>query len=292
MTVIHDQGYRAYEGERAGIGWSMWSLGIDSARRAFGLKRPAKHKVLPVLVLVIAFLPCVIFVGIAVFASAFGAEDALGYGEYYGFIWPAIVLFSALVAPDVLSTDRRTGMLALYLASPLDRTTYIVSKVLSVFVILLVITLLPLVVLLLGYTLTGFGPDGLGGFLKVLGRILAAGLLGSLFFTGISMAISSFTKRRGIASIAIAGVMLIPTILVNTLLNSGDSVNDNLGLLDIGRLSLFAVVRTLGGSIAEFDPQPGLERLGTGPIVFTALILGLVSMLIVWWQYQKMDVDR
>ena len=35
----------------------------------------------------------------------------------------------AFVAPEALCTDRRTGMLGLYLASPLTRDSYLVAKV-------------------------------------------------------------------------------------------------------------------------------------------------------------------
>ena len=40
----------------------------------------------------------------------------------------AVLVFVAFVAPEVLCPDRRTGMLGLYLASPLTRDTYLVGK--------------------------------------------------------------------------------------------------------------------------------------------------------------------
>ena len=51
------------------------------------------------------------------------------YGEYYGFIISALIVFASFVAPEALCPDRRTGMLGLYLASPLTRDTYVLSKV-------------------------------------------------------------------------------------------------------------------------------------------------------------------
>lgn len=290
MTIIHDQGYRVYDGERSGIGWSMWSLGVDAARRSFGLKRPAKHKILPALSVLIAFVPALIFVGIAAAIGSEFADSFISYGDYLGFIGTAITLFAALVAPDVLSTDRRTGMLALYMASPLDRTTYIISKLTAVFAILLVITMFPLLFLLIGRMLVGAGPDGFGDFLSLLFKIVASGLIVSLFYTGLTMAISSFTKRRGIASIAIVGVMLIPTIAVNGVLNANDDVSDTFGLLDISNLPFFSSARLFDSNAG--DEGAGLGQLSTGSIMLATVAIAVVCMAVVWWQYQRVEIDR
>src|SRR3712207_8505042 len=53
------------------------------------------------------------------------------YHEYYGFITAAIVVFVALVGPEVLCPDRRDGMLGMYLASPLTRDSYLGAKLLA-----------------------------------------------------------------------------------------------------------------------------------------------------------------
>ena len=68
--------------------------------------------------------------------SASPTTDLPTYGEYYGFIVSAIIVFVAFVAPEVLCTDRRTGMLGLYLASPLTRDTYLLAKAIAVAVVL------------------------------------------------------------------------------------------------------------------------------------------------------------
>ena len=63
---IVDRGYRRYEGPRRGGAGAYRSLVVHSAQRALGLRRPATAKILPVLSVFIAYVPAIVFVGIAV----------------------------------------------------------------------------------------------------------------------------------------------------------------------------------------------------------------------------------
>ena len=48
----------------------------------------------------------------------------------------------------MLCTDRRTGLLGLYFASPLDRNTYLVSKAAAVAAVLSIVTTGPLLLMI------------------------------------------------------------------------------------------------------------------------------------------------
>ena len=289
---IHDLGYREYDGERAGVRHAMVSLGIHASQRVLGLKRAARHKVLPAIVILISFVPAIVFVGMAAFLpDSTIIEDELlpTYADYYGFIqFTGIFLFASFVAPEAICTDRRTGMLALYLASPLNRTTYVVSKVAAVMVVLMTITLLPLLFLLVAYSLAGAGPGGLGEVAELVVRILAAGTLVAGYFAALTSAVSSITPRRGIASASIVMSLFVPSIVTGALLESTD-VADELGLLSLFELPFRSAQWLLEG---EVTPDRGLQQV-SGPLALL-VTLGATALLgaFTWWRYQQLEVDR
>ncbi len=122
---ILDRGYRRYDGPRLGVRGAVRSLAWHSALRALGLRRTFWAKLLPLASVGIAYVPALVFVGVAALLPAALTEGGgllPDYADYYGFISAAIVLFVALVGPEVLCPDRRHRMLGLYLASPSPAT--------------------------------------------------------------------------------------------------------------------------------------------------------------------------
>ena len=120
---IYDVGYRPYGGERRRPRWAVVTVALHAVQRVLGLRRSFRHKVLPGLAIVIAFLPALVSLVLAVVLEERldVGDELVTYGDYYGFVVGAIALFAAFVAPEALCTDRRTGMLGMYLAGPLDR---------------------------------------------------------------------------------------------------------------------------------------------------------------------------
>ena len=124
---IAARGFQPYDGPRSGVAGAIRSVSWESIRATLGIGRPARTKIFPVAAVVIAYVPAIVFVGISVLipGDLLDPNEVADYAGYYGFITLAIILFSALVAPEVLVSDRRNGMLAMYLSTPLHRGTYL-----------------------------------------------------------------------------------------------------------------------------------------------------------------------
>lgn len=284
---IFDRGYRRYEGDRTGLAGAMRSVAVHSAQRAFGLGRPARHKLLPLGVVLMAYLPAVAFVGVAaLLPDAISSEALPSYADYYGFVSAAIILFASFVAPELLCTDRRTGMLGLYLASPLNRTTYLVAKALSVLAILAVVTMGPPLLVLIALTLEGSGPDGTVDFVTLLVRIVASGFVVSLLHTSVSLAVAATTDRKAAATATVIGLLIGSTAVTGSLVEGGGfPAWVNLGNL-IG-LPMELVFR-IHGEVGDWT----VDELPTWAMA--AAHLSWVALCVAWiaYRYRKLQVRR
>jgi ABC-2 type transport system permease protein len=267
----------------------MWSLGLHAVQRVLGLKRAARHKILPVIVILVAFVPAIVFVGLAVLIPGELTDVQGDYGDYYLLIAVVIALFAAFVAPEAICTDRRTGMLALYLASPLNRTTYVVSKVAAVAATMLAVTLLPQLFQLTGYALVGEGPGGIVEGAETVGRLVVTGAMIAVYFAALSAMVSSFTPRRAIASTVIAMSLLIP-VFVSGALIEGAGGDDRIALINILLLPARAAFYLLGERLESGDG--GLEQVSGALALLVTLALTTVWITITWWRYQRIEVDR
>lgn len=286
---ILDRGYRRYDGDRRGTRGALRTLTWHSLQRALGMRRSFWAKVLPLMMIVVSYVPAIVFVGIvALFPKARDLEGQSGlqlptYGEYFGFIASALVLFVAFVGPELLCTDRRTGMLGLYLASPLTRDTYVLAKALATLIVLSTITVGPPLFMLVASVLQGVGPDGPAGVAGTLARIVGAGLAVAAMFTAISLGISSLTDRKAFATAATLLLFLVTGVVAGVLEASG--LGEDFFLINVLRVPFELVVRIHG-------ERGGEAAISTAAIVVTALAWTVVGVLITRTRYQKLMVTR
>jgi ABC-2 type transport system permease protein len=282
---IVERGFQRYEGERAGIGQAIRSVTWQSMRATLGIGRPARHKIFPVIAVAIAYVPAIVFVGLSVLVGdILDPNELADYAGYYGFITAAILLFAGLVAPEVLVSDRRNGMLAMYLSTPLHRGTYLAAKAIAVVLTLALVTLGPPLLVLIGYTFDNVGPDGFGNWMLVLFRIFVSSFAVSGALTAISMAASSITDRRAFASIGVVLLALALPAVAGALVDGAD-LSPNWRLIDVFSMPFELVYRVFG-------ERGNFPELSTLNIVLVNLAWIIGGLAVVAWRYSRLVVSR
>lgn len=217
---VFDLGYRHYDGPREGRGRARRALFVNGIRTCFGLGRGAWAKVLPILFLVSVMVPAAVF---AIMAGLLGEvfADVLnlpGPQDYYRFVSPILLIFSAIIAPELLCPDRRNGVINLYLVRPLSSNDYVVSRWLSFFAVSLVFIYAGQVVLLTGLVMGSQEPLAyLRDNWANVPKFLLAGLAIAAVTTTIPLAAASLTTRRAYASLAVIALFVVSTAIVAAL---------------------------------------------------------------------------
>jgi ABC-2 type transport system permease protein len=292
---IVDRSYRPYDGSRGGVASAMRASAKHAIQRSLGIKRTLWQKVLPIIAVALAYVPAIVYIGIAALNTTEARLDDLlpTYAEYYGFVTAAIIVFTSFVAPEVLCTDRRTGMLGLYLASPLNRNTYLLSKAAAVGFVLAIVTAGPPLLMLVAYTITGEGPDSVVDWAVALVRILVSGLAISALHTSLSLAVSSFTSRRAAASATIILLLFASNILVSGLTDTeGAGWSPNLIVFNLFWLPFVFVFHIFGQGADIGDPGDPYREVSATVVALANIGWVLLFAAITWWRYRKITVTR
>jgi ABC-2 type transport system permease protein len=284
---LFDLGYRTYDGPRERPARAILTLAVFTARRVLGLGRGGRHKVLPAITLAIAYLPALASVIFAVLLENLQADELISYGDYMLIIGSALALFAALVAPEALCPDRRSGMLGLYLAGPLDRNRYLAAKGAGVLAVMLLITLGPLLFMLLAFTLAGFGPPA-RETPELLLDILVAGVVTALLYASLSMAVSSLTTRRAAAAVGVVLLLLVPVSVVRSAIESAGAP-DELDLLSFPFVAGDLAYRIFGETPEGDEP---ITHLSTGLVAGGLGAAILVGALLCWLRYRRIEGFR
>jgi ABC-2 type transport system permease protein len=281
--TIYDRGYRHYEGPREGRGRRLRAIVVAGVRRALGLKRNWKTKVVPFGLLVIAFGPVFAFIGVRVLVGE-AVGEFLGYGRYLRIVAGILLLFAATAGPELLCPDRRQNVLALLFTRPVTRADYLLAKLAALLLVVGLIAVVPLVVLFLGNTLTA---DSAATYLREhlddLGRILLAGVALTVFYSVVALAAASLTDRRALATAGLLGVMLGSSALANILFFTTRFDGRRwFALLSLGGVPLRFVDWLFGDG---FDPGSLAQQAGlTGPTYLAemAVIVAVAGGVLAW----------
>lgn len=208
--AVYDRGYRPYDGALGGRRAARLALYKASMRRAVGLRRSWRQKFFPWLLLAVASVPAVVWVGVAYITRDTPAEavQIITYREYLG-VSTALLVFIGLAAPDVLCPDRRNRALPLIFSRPLTGNDYVLAKVAAIGTVVFLFSFLPQVVLYVGQLLVSDSAlDYLRGNLDVLWKVPVGTFQFSLYFSTLACAIASLTTRRLIAAAALLILLL------------------------------------------------------------------------------------
>ncbi|HZY06713.1 MAG TPA: hypothetical protein VFE69_03170, partial [Ilumatobacteraceae bacterium] len=195
-------------------GASTYALYKASIRRALGIRRSWRQKFAPFVLLAIVTIPAIVNVGIGYVTRDRGIDrlEIITYRDYVG-VSSALLLFVALVAPDVMCPDRRQRVLPLMFARPLTGVDYVIAKVGAIGSILFAFSFLPQVVLFVGNMLVSdSAADYFTGHLDVLWKVPVTVFLLAIYYAVIGVAIASLTDRRIVAGAAVIGLFLVTSI--------------------------------------------------------------------------------
>ncbi len=206
---IYDLGYQHYDGPRGGRLQAVRSLWVNSFRTTVGLGRGARAKILPVLMSLFVIAPPAVFL---VLAAISPVATQVSHADFYEATSILLLLFSAIIAPELLIPDRRNGVTTLYLVRPLTAFDYVTARWSAFLTVALLVTLFGQTLVLIANLQVA---DQVGEFLREnwldIPRFILAGLIITVFVTTIPMAVAALTDRRAYAAAFVIAAFVITT---------------------------------------------------------------------------------
>jgi ABC-type transport system involved in multi-copper enzyme maturation permease subunit len=266
-------------------------------------------------------IPAVVFVIILSSLSRLGVGDAAGQfipgsADYNGTISTLFILFGAVMAPELLTLDRKDRVIDLYLVRPITSDDYVIARVAAFFSIVFALAMSGQIVLQIGLLLTSSDP---WGYLKDnwldIPRFIGAGALLAAFVTAIPMAAASFFKRRAYATAFVIGLFFVSMFAINALTAPGDSqanVTTQNGQTRVTQtrqaltgesaryISLLSFIDistrindiTFGQSNETEDDGSSavweMQKLPTAVPVAVYLLYIVIPLVLIWRQYRRM----
>jgi ABC-type transport system involved in multi-copper enzyme maturation permease subunit len=197
----------------------------------------------------------------------------------------ALLVFVAIVAPDVMCPDRRQRVLPLMFARPLTGADYVAAKVGAIASVLFAFSFLPQVVLFVGNMLVSNSASSyVTGHLDILWKVPAAVLALAVYYAVIGIAISSLTERRIVAGAAVIGVFLVTSISSGLIVGEDFARQGGSPAAVINILGLPLYLRDLIflGQIQSGSPLAGVELGGLLAVGTYVAVLALSAGVLLY----------
>ena len=291
--TVFDIGYQSYAGEREGRSRAWKTMLWDSVKNGMGIGRGGWAKFLPWLVLSPTIATGLVFAAIGAFFEQIGFDvdesegglpvDLPGHLELTAVISFMILIFAAFVGPELVCPDRRNRVIHLYFVRPITLFDYLGARWCALFILLLAAAILPHITYWIGLL---FGvADSLGhaqdNWLDIP-RFVGNGIVFAIFTTSITIAISSMTDRRMIATLIIIGVIMIASIApgIISIFNPSDTVAELINLVGLIDLSSYIVPSIF------FDTYAEQYDLNIAVPIAWMILLTVGSIAATWRFYQ------
>jgi ABC-2 type transport system permease protein len=203
--VIHDIGYRGYEGLRLGRSYAVWSLFTQSLRGAWGIGRGTKAKLIPFGMLAFVLVPALIW-------SAVGNQLNRRLVDYVDFpvtLQMPIIIFLAAQSVELLSRDLRHSVLPLYFSRPLRRDDYVWAKFAAMAAALAMLMVAPVVLAYFVAAFDGNNDTTLWDETTAAAGGVGTALLHAVVLAALSLVIAAFATKRVYTIGAIVALFLI-----------------------------------------------------------------------------------
>lgn len=278
--VIHDIGYRRYEGVRLGRGHVFRSMYSHSLRTAFGFGRGVKAKLFPWGVTGVVIAIAVVITAI----NSRSEEPVSTYPQFVDAISVLAILFLAAAAPEMVSRDLRSHVLTLYFARPVRRHDYVVAKLTALISAVFLVVGGPQLIIFAG---AGFSVESVSQF-----RHAFTDLLGGLFYTAIfaliagsiALLCASLTGRRAFAAAAVVGAFVVTIPMAGMMLGLGGETERELS----GLLTPTWLVQGIGQWLLNHETPMEVDTLGPVYGVAGAAVVA-VCVAILLARYRKVE---
>lgn len=290
--AVYDLGYTPYDGERLGRRGARRAVFLDGVRRVLGIRRKARRKILPWLLVVIAVLPPIAFVGISFFIPIDTGDAFDAAQQHYTFFilgGTIVMLFTGLAAPELLIPDRRDGVLSMLSSRPMTSTDYLAARFGSLTAIVLSFLLVPQLVLYVGQAAVDSDGvlQGLIDGLPNLPRVLLVAVIYTLAYVPLGFVVASLSNRKGIAASVYIAAMIALSAVADAIVRSGNFTGSRY-------FALISPIETANGATAwVFDvdaPESLFTAADLDPIlgVLTVTVVGLAATAFSISRYRRL----
>ena len=281
--VVFDLGYQPHDGPRLGRSGARRALVKDGLRRVLGLRRKARRKVLPVILMSIAVMPALFFTAFAVVAGEFDiSETIFGHADYFNLNASMALIFVALASSELLIPDRVNGVMAIYASRPLTTPDYVAGRAISLAIVVFSFLWIPHLVLFTGRAWVsdqGFGSYAVDNA-EILWQTAAVSIVYFVAYTSIAFLIAAFSKRTAVAAGVFIGTVMMSGALA-ALVDAGYTVFGLGAILDHPGYVKDWILTSSGDWIPE--------RAGMEPVMSLVVIvvLAIAAGLVVIGRYRK-----